>query len=84
MHSKKSKECICGGANMYYKRLKRSSNLYIKSCNLCLSVGPIKIQEPLDRFASNFDWGTRETHVGMFLDRIKDSNLSVSTLTARI
>ena len=27
-----------------------------------ISVCPIITREPLDGFASNFDWGTRETH----------------------
>ena len=29
---------------------------------VCLIVCLIITQEPLDRFASNFDWGTRKTH----------------------
>ena len=30
--------------------------------SVCLFVCQIITQEPLDRFALNFDWGTRETH----------------------
>ena len=33
-----------------------------ESYNLCLTVCPIITQEPLDRFASSFDWGTLESH----------------------
>ena len=29
---------------------------------VCLFVRPIMTQEPLERFASNFEWGTRESH----------------------
>ena len=35
-------------------------------CNLCLVIYPIITQEPLDRFASNFDWGTRKNHGNVF------------------
>ena len=31
---------------------------YLQSSYLCLFVCPITILEPLDLFASNFDWGT--------------------------
>ena len=30
--------------------------------SFCLFIFPIITQEPVARFASNFDWGTRETH----------------------
>ena len=33
-----------------------------KVVNLCLIVGLIITQEPLDRFPFNFDWGTQVTH----------------------
>ena len=36
----------------------------------CLFVCPIITQKPLDRFASNFDWGTRKTH-GNVLNLVK-------------
>ena len=36
--------------------------IYKVVISVCLFVCLIKAQEPLDRFASNFDWGTRETH----------------------
>ena len=39
------------------------NKIYIQSCYLCLSVClfvcPIITHKPLDRFASNFVWGTR-------------------------
>ena len=34
----------------------------LKSLFVCLFVFPIITQEPLDRFASNFDWGSPEAH----------------------
>ena len=36
--------------------------MYKVVISVCLFVCPIINQEPLDRFASNFDWGTRESH----------------------
>ena len=40
--------------------------VYMVIISVCLSaslfVFPIITQGPLNRFASNFDWGTRETH----------------------
>ena len=33
---------------------------------VCLFVRPIMTQEPLERFASNFEWGTRETRRNVF------------------
>ena len=32
----------------------------------CLFVFPIITQEPLDRFVTNFNWGTRERHGNIF------------------
>ena len=34
--------------------------IYIVIISVCLFVCPIITHEPLERFASNFDWGTRE------------------------
>ena len=36
--------------------------LYKVVISVCLFVCPIITLEPLDRFGSNFDWGTRETN----------------------
>ena len=47
-----------------------------------ISVCLIITWEPLDRFASNFDWGTRETH-GNVLAWFWDPKLSGSTLIAK-
>ena len=38
------------------------SILYKVVISICQFVCPIITQEPLDRFVSNFDWGTRENH----------------------
>ena len=37
-------------------------SIYKAVIPVCLFVRPIITQEPLDRFVSNFDWGTREAH----------------------
>ena len=36
--------------------------MYKVVISVCLFVCPIITHEPVDRFASNFDWGTRENH----------------------
>ena len=36
--------------------------MYKVVISVSLFVCPIITQEPPDRFASNYDWGTRETH----------------------
>jgi len=36
--------------------------IYKVLISVYLFVFPIITQKPLDRFASNFDWGTRESH----------------------
>ena len=42
----------------------RSVYIYkvVISVSVCLFIFPIITKEPLDRFVSYFDWGTRETH----------------------
>jgi len=50
---------------MYYKTLlKMRGIIYIYKVviSVCLFVCPIITHEPLDRFASKFNWGTRENH----------------------
>ena len=37
----------------------------------CLFICPIITQAPLDRFASNIDWGNRETHMNDFRMRLQ-------------
>ena len=56
----------------------------------CLLFCPIITQEPLDRFASNFNWGTRETHrnvlslVLRFLIEWEDFNCEVNRKTVQV
>ena len=51
--------------------------------SVCLFVSLIITQEPLDRFAYNFNLGIRKS-AGMFLAWFKDSKLSESTILAKI
>ena len=41
--------------------IRDQSSLYV-STYICLFVCPIITQEPLARWVSNFDWGTRESN----------------------
>ena len=54
--------------------------------SVCLSVCPIIAQEPIDRFASDFDWGTWQNHGNpeMFLTWLRDSKLSWMIFKAKI
>ena len=49
--------------------------IYKVVISVCLFVFPIITQEPLDRFASNFDWGTWESRRNV-LAWFRDSMLS--------
>ena len=59
------------------------SHIYKVVVSDCLPGCPITTQEPLDRFALNFDRRTRENH-GNVLSLVLDSKLSGSTFKAKI
>ena len=62
--------------------LSLSESIYKVVISVCLFVHPIITQEPLNRFALNFDWGTREDHGDVF-SLVLDSKLSGSTFIGK-